>query len=71
MTLPLDYTKLSKEQIEAVAKDKGMAAQCATFNTPWGPVRSVSILIDKGSMPAGSIKISPDCQIDNVMERAK
>lgn len=71
MTLPIDYAKLSADQIREVVKDKGIVAQCAVANTPYGPVRSTTISVDKGSLPNGTVSVDDTCKITSTVTNQK
>ena len=70
-TIPIDYTKLSAEQIKEIVKDKGIMAQCSTANTPYGRGIVVIVGIDKGTLPNGNVTVDDQCKITTTSENPK
>jgi len=63
MNLPADPAKMTAEQIKALATDRSAAAACTTVAGPWGTGRTIFVQLDKGTIPAGAVTVSQDCQI--------
>jgi len=55
-TLPIDYAKLSADQIKEIVKDKGIMAQCSTVNSPYGRGIVVVVGIDQITTTSGTPK---------------
>ena len=61
-TLPLNYSKMSADQLNALVKDKNANIGCATVQTPYkGNV--LYLVLDKGVVQAGSVTIKSDCEV--------
>ena len=63
VSLPIDPSKMSAEQIKEWVKDKSIAATCATMNTPYGRGIVVHVGVDKSVMIAGAVTVDDQCKI--------
>lgn len=62
-SLPADPSKLTPEQLREIGKDKNANVYCARGQTAAGNVGGVSIVLDRGSLPAGvTVTVEPDCK---------
>jgi hypothetical protein len=62
-TAPADPSKLSADQLRALAADRSALASCSTTNTPWGPFRTTLVQLDRATIPAGEVSIGADCTV--------
>lgn len=62
-TVPADPSKLSAQQLEALAKDRGASAACTVANTPWGPARTIYVQLDRGVIPIGTVSVDAECKV--------
>jgi hypothetical protein len=62
-TAPADPSKLSADQLRALAADRSAVASCATTMTPWGPIRTTLVQLDRATIPAGEVSIGADCTV--------
>jgi hypothetical protein len=60
---PADPSKLSADQLRALAADRSALASCSTTNTPWGPFRTTLVQLDRATIPAGEVSIGADCTV--------
>ena len=60
---PADPSKLSAEQLKALASDRSAVASCATTMTPWGPIRTTLVQLDRATIPAGKVSVAADCTV--------
>ena len=62
-TAPADPSKLSADQLRALAADRSAVASCATTMTPWGPIRTTLVQLDRATIPAGRVTVGADCTV--------
>lgn len=62
-TAPADPSKLTEGQLRALAADRSAIASCATTMTPWGPIRTTLVQLDRATIPAGKVSVSADCTV--------
>lgn len=62
-TIPADPSKMTAEQIKAMASDRSAVATCSTGNGPWGVVRTTYVQLDKATIPAGTVTVGTDCTV--------
>lgn len=60
-SIPGDPSRMSADQLTALAKDRSASAACTVVNTPWGPGRTIYISLDKATIAGGTVTIGPDC----------
>jgi hypothetical protein len=64
VTPMVDYKSMSPEQIHELVKDRSMAANCLTVNSPYGRGINTYMAIDAKVLQAGgSISINDQCQV--------
>lgn len=68
--LPADPTHMTPEQLTALAKDRSASASCTLASTPWGPQRTIYVQLDKATIAAGGVTVTPDCQMSIQAEAA-
>ena len=68
MSMPADPSRLSPEQLKALASDKNVSAVCAVLTTPWGPQRSALLSVDKSVLMAGAVAIDQDCKLQYIAQ---
>ncbi len=61
--LPADPSKMSPDQLAAVAKDRSAMASCTVGNGPWGVVRTIYVQVDQKTIPAGGVTVAADCSV--------
>lgn len=61
--LPADPSRMTPEQLAAVARDKGASASCAEVSTLTMTTRLVYVLLDKGAIPSGTVTVGADCAV--------
>lgn len=61
--LPADPSKMTPEQLAAIAKDKGASASCAEVSTLTATTRFVYVLLDKGSIASGAVTVGANCSV--------
>lgn len=61
--LPVDPSKMSPEQLSALAKDRSAMATCTLANGPWGVGRTIYVQLDQKTIPAGSVTVASDCAV--------
>lgn len=69
-TAPADPSKLSAEQLRALASDRSAVASCAATMTPWGPIRTTLVQLDRATIPAGKVSVAADCTVTIESEAA-
>ena len=62
-TTPADPTKMSPEQLRALAADRSATASCSIVNSPWGRGTVTYVQLDRATVPAGEVSIGPDCVV--------
>lgn len=62
-TIPADPTKMSAEQLRALAADRSATASCSIVNSPWGRGTVTYVQLDRATVPAGEVSIGPDCVV--------
>lgn len=62
-TAPADPSKLTEGQLRALAADRSAVASCATTMTPWGPIRTTLVQLDRATIPAGKVSVAADCTV--------
>lgn len=62
-SLPIDYAKMSAEQIREVVRDKSITVQCSRINTPYGPGIMTIVGMDKGMPQNATVTVNGECQI--------
>jgi hypothetical protein len=62
-TAPADPSKLSEGQLRALAADRSAVASCAATMTPWGPIRTTLVQLDRATIPAGRVTVGADCTV--------
>jgi hypothetical protein len=62
-TTPADPTKMSAEQLKALAADRSATASCSIVNSPWGRGTVTYVQLDRATVPAGEVSIGPDCTV--------
>lgn len=62
-TAPADPSKLSADQLRALAADRSAVASCATTMTPWGPIRTTLVQLDRATIPTGRVTVGADCTV--------
>lgn len=62
-TTPADPTKMSPEQLKALAADRSATASCSIVNSPWGRGTVTYVQLDRATVPAGEVSIGPDCVV--------
>lgn len=60
-SMPVDPSKMSPEQLHEWAKDKNAYVTCASTKNMSGNITVMSANLDKGTVVAGTMSISPDC----------
>lgn len=68
MSMPADPSRLSPEQLKALAADKNVTAVCAVLTTPWGPQRSALLSVDKTVLQNGAVAIDQDCKLQYIAQ---
>lgn len=63
LTPPADPSKMTPEQINAMAKDRGASASCTTANSPWGVGRTIMVQLDRSVIVDGSITVDAECKV--------
>lgn len=63
VSLPADPTKMSAEQLKEWAKDKNANISCGSTISTLGKFGVVSVVIDKGLVPNGSVTVDADCKV--------
>jgi hypothetical protein len=62
-TTPADPTKMTPEQLKALASDRSATASCSIVNSPWGRGTVTYVQLDRATVPAGEVSIGPDCVV--------
>jgi hypothetical protein len=70
MAMPADPSKMSPEQLRALASDKNVTAVCAVLMTPWGPQRSALLSVDKSTLQSGAVAVDGDCKVQYIASPA-
>lgn len=63
VSLPADPTKMSAEQLKEWAKDKNANISCGSTISTLGKFGVVTVVIDKGLVPNGSVTVDADCKV--------
>lgn len=62
-TIPADPSKMTADQIKAMAADRSAVATCTVVNSPWGVGRTIYVQLDKATIPAGTVSVAADCSV--------
>lgn len=62
-TVPADPQKMSPEQLQAWAKDRNATASCVTTDSLWAKVTTTWVVLDRGTISAGSVAVGADCSV--------
>lgn len=68
MAMPADPSRMSPEQLKALANDKNITAVCAVLTTPWGPQRSALLSVDKTVLQAGAVQVDEGCKLQYIAQ---
>lgn len=53
--------ELSPEQLRALAADRNANALCLVAPSPWGPVKTVVLSLDKSAIASGAVSSEQNC----------
>lgn len=63
-TLPIDYSKMTEEQLRAVVNDRSVSVSCGVVDTLlYGRATTVFAQIDRSAIYSGGVTVDSDCQI--------
>lgn len=60
---PVDYQKMTAEQIRAAVSDKNANVGCSTVNSPYGRGVVTMVTLDRGTMPNGKVTVDDQCKV--------
>lgn len=62
-TIPADPSKMTADQLNAMAKDKSASAACTIVNSPWGVGRTIWVQLDKSTFKEGTVSVNAECGV--------
>lgn len=63
-TIPADPSKMTAEQLKALAADRSAIAACTLINGPWGVGRTILVQLDRAAIVGGGISVGADCTVN-------
>lgn len=61
--IPADPSKMTAEQLKALAADRSAIAACTLINGPWGVGRTILVQLDRAAIVGGGISVGADCTV--------
>jgi len=62
VTLPADPSKMSPQQLSAMARDKNANVSCAVAAGPWGKGSAVFVVMDQAPKFSGTVVVDSECK---------
>jgi len=71
VSLPVDPTKMSAEQLKEWAKDKNANIVCGIVNSPYGRGIATYVVLDKTVIFNGTVTVDGECKVSITNDSSK